>query len=97
MEGLESALADGAALVDVREPEEYVEAHVPGAVLVPMDQLAARIDELPKDEPVYLICRSAAAARRSRSSCRSTASTRSTSPAAQPPGSGPASPYDQGM
>jgi rhodanese-related sulfurtransferase len=57
IDGLESALADGAALVDVRQPQEYAEAHVPGAVLVPMDQLVARIGELDKDEPVYVICK----------------------------------------
>jgi rhodanese-related sulfurtransferase len=57
IEGLESALAEGGALVDVRQPQEYAEAHVPGAVLVPMDQLVSRIDEVPKDEPVYVICK----------------------------------------
>ena len=57
IDGLESALADGAALVDVRQPQEYAEAHVPGAVLIPMDQLVARIGELPKDEPVHVICK----------------------------------------
>ena len=57
IEGLESALAEGRALVDVRQPQEYAEAHVPGAVLVPMDQLVSRIDEVPKDEPVYVICK----------------------------------------
>jgi rhodanese-related sulfurtransferase len=55
---LESLLAEGAALVDVREPAEYAEARVPGAVLLPMAQLPARIGELDKTEPVYLICRS---------------------------------------
>jgi rhodanese-related sulfurtransferase len=57
IEGLDSVLADGAALVDVRQPQEYAEARVPGAVLVPMDQLVGRMHELDKDEPVYLICR----------------------------------------
>jgi rhodanese-related sulfurtransferase len=44
--------------VDVREPTEFAEAHVPGAVLIPMGQLAGRIAELDKAEPVHLICRS---------------------------------------
>ena len=57
IDGLESALADGAALVDVRQPQEYAEAHVAGAVLIPMDQLVARIGELDKEEPVYVICK----------------------------------------
>lgn len=45
-------------LVDVREPSEYVEAHVPGAVLIPMGQLPQRLGEVPKERPVYVICRS---------------------------------------
>ncbi len=57
IDGLESALTEGAALVDVRQPQEYAEAHVPSAVLVPMDQLVARIDELDRDEPVFVICK----------------------------------------
>ena len=57
IEGLESVLAEGGALVDVREPQEYAEAHVPGAVLVPMSQLMGRLAEIDKDQPVYLICR----------------------------------------
>ena len=55
---LEQALADGASLVDVREPAEFVQAHVPGAVLVPMNHLAGRLGELDRSAPVYLICRS---------------------------------------
>lgn len=50
--------ADGGFVVDVREPAEYVDAHVPGAVLIPMGQLPARLGEIPKDQPVYVICAS---------------------------------------
>ncbi len=46
------------SLIDVREPSEYVEVHVPGARLVPMGQLASRLAEIDKSAPVYLICRS---------------------------------------
>ena len=55
---MEQLLADGAVVVDVREPMEFAEVHVPGAVLVPMGQLPGRLDELDRSEPVYLICRS---------------------------------------
>jgi rhodanese-related sulfurtransferase len=60
IEGLRQQLEtdEGATLIDVREPAEYVEAHVPGAVLIPMGQLASRLDEVPKDRTVYVICRS---------------------------------------
>ena len=44
-------------LIDVREPVEYAEAHVPGAHLIPMGQLASRLDEVPHDKTVYVICR----------------------------------------
>lgn len=50
--------AEGAYLLDVRQSDEYAEAHVPGAVLVPLDQLPDRQGELPKDRPLLVICRS---------------------------------------
>lgn len=53
-----AAHSDGAVVVDVREPGEYVGGHVPGATLVPMGQLTSRLSELPKDRPIYLICAS---------------------------------------
>jgi rhodanese-related sulfurtransferase len=53
-----AARADGAFVVDVREPAEYVEGHVPGALLVPLGEIPARAGELPTDEPVYVICAS---------------------------------------
>ncbi len=55
---LERALHNGAQLVDVREPGEYAEAHVPGAVLVPMGQLPGRLHELDRATPVHVICAS---------------------------------------
>ncbi|GAA1932110.1 rhodanese-like domain-containing protein [Nocardioides marmoribigeumensis] len=58
IDGLRKALDEGATLIDVREPQEYAEAHVPGAVLIPMGQLSSRLDEVPGDRPVYVICRS---------------------------------------
>jgi rhodanese-related sulfurtransferase len=57
VEELEQVMADGATVVDVREPREFAEAHVPGATLIPMSQLTSRLGNLDKDEPVYLICR----------------------------------------
>ena len=53
-----AAQSDGAIIVDVREPGEYVGGHVPGATLVPMGQLSSRLRELPKGKPIYLICAS---------------------------------------
>jgi len=50
----------GAAVVDVREPDEYAEAHVPGALLIPLGEVPERLAELPESRPLYLICRSGA-------------------------------------
>lgn len=42
--------------LDVREPEEYAHGHVPGAVNLPQADLASRLDELPRDRPIYVVC-----------------------------------------
>ncbi len=55
----ELAAARGTGLLlDVREPGEYAAGHVPGAVLMPMSQLANRVSELDKTSPVFVICAS---------------------------------------
>jgi glyoxylase-like metal-dependent hydrolase (beta-lactamase superfamily II)/rhodanese-related sulfurtransferase len=43
-------------LLDVREPDEYALGHVPGAVNLPQAELASRLDEMPRDRPVQVIC-----------------------------------------
>lgn len=43
-------------VVDVREPMEYRAGHVPGALLVPLGRLAGKVDELPRDRQVHVIC-----------------------------------------
>ena len=53
-----AAHADGAEVIDVREPGEYVSGHVPGARLVPMAQLPGRLSELDRSRTVYLVCAS---------------------------------------
>jgi rhodanese-related sulfurtransferase len=52
--------AGGAVLVDVREPDEYVEVHAVGAQLIPLGEVVDRLDEVPRDGTVYVICRSGA-------------------------------------
>jgi rhodanese-related sulfurtransferase len=44
-------------VLDVRTPDEYAAGHIPGALNVPHDALAARLDEIPKDRDVVLYCR----------------------------------------
>lgn len=55
---LAAALEQGATVVDVRERSEYVDGHVPGAVLIPMGQLPSRVAELDPDSRVYVVCAS---------------------------------------
>lgn len=55
---VETWLARGAQLVDVREEWEYVSGHVPGAVHIPMGEVADRVGEL--RAPLVLVCRSGA-------------------------------------
>jgi rhodanese-related sulfurtransferase len=50
------ARASEAMVVDVREPEEFANGHVPGAVNLPQAELATRLNEVPRDRPVFLIC-----------------------------------------
>lgn len=44
-------------IIDVREPFEYKRGHIKGAVNIPLSELRDRSDEIPKDKPVYLHCR----------------------------------------
>ena len=46
----------GIVLVDVREPDEFEQVHVPGAQLIPMADVPERIEEIADDERVYVIC-----------------------------------------
>ena len=48
----------GAAIIDVREENEYAAGHLKTAVNIPLSQLRSRMDEIPRDRPVYLHCRS---------------------------------------
>jgi rhodanese-related sulfurtransferase len=52
--------AEGACFIDVRQPEEYVEGHVPGATLIPLAEVPERLGEVPADGAVYVVCRSGA-------------------------------------
>lgn len=58
IDDLSQTLGQGATIVDVRESGEYAEGHVPGAVHIPMGHLPARVGELDRDQPVYVICAS---------------------------------------
>ncbi len=55
---LADLMAEGARVVDVREPDEYAEAHVPGAVPVPLGTVPDHLDAFRGDGTTYVICRS---------------------------------------
>jgi rhodanese-related sulfurtransferase len=52
-----ASVAAGAVILDVREPEEWVAGHIPGALHIPLADVPARLDELPDGE-IVVICRS---------------------------------------
>lgn len=58
LESFAVAHAAGAFVIDVREAGEYVSGHVPGARLIPLTRLPSALAELPRTEPVYVICAS---------------------------------------
>jgi rhodanese-related sulfurtransferase len=45
-------------LLDVREREEYAEAHIADSVLIPLGQLSRKLSSIPKDSTIIAICRS---------------------------------------
>lgn len=55
-----AVVAGGAALIDVRTPEEYAAKHVDGAKNIPVDEIDTRLSEIPKDKPVVVYCHSGA-------------------------------------
>lgn len=53
-----SMYQDGAFVLDVRTVEEWNEFHAPGTTLIPLDELASRVNELPRDRQIVVVCRS---------------------------------------
>jgi rhodanese-related sulfurtransferase len=45
-------------VVDVREPSEYVQGHLPGAISIPQAELAVRLAEIPRDRELLVVCAS---------------------------------------
>jgi rhodanese-related sulfurtransferase len=48
----------GAFVLDVREPDEWAQAHIPDATWIPLGDLQNRLSEVPKDQPILVYCRS---------------------------------------
>jgi rhodanese-related sulfurtransferase len=45
-------------VIDVRNPDEYAAGRVPGAVLMPLHTVPVRVQDIPRDRTVYLVCQS---------------------------------------
>lgn len=50
--------ADGAVIVDVREPNEWREGHIPGAVHIPLAQLGMHVSRFDSSQELIIVCRS---------------------------------------
>lgn len=64
---IESQAPGGVQIVDVRQPKEYETAHIPGAVLIPLNELVRRVGEIAADRNTIVYCRSGA---RSSAACQ---------------------------
>ena len=56
IEELESAIAEGKFVVDVREDYEFAEGHVPNAHHIPLSTVPDRTGDLPVGEEIWIIC-----------------------------------------
>ncbi|MEY9214504.1 rhodanese-like domain-containing protein [Thermobifida halotolerans] len=52
-----NAVPEDGYLLDVREDDEWRAGHAPGAVHIPLGELARRAGEIPRDAQVYVVCR----------------------------------------
>ena len=57
-EAIRERIAAGATVVDVRSPGEFSGGAYPGAINIPLPELAGRMGEIPKPQPVVLYCAS---------------------------------------
>lgn len=53
---IDELVKNGSTLIDVRDPGERKAGYIEGSVNIPLNDLRSRLDELPKDEIVYVTC-----------------------------------------
>jgi len=53
-EMIASAKADEIIILDVRQPNEYKQSHIPGATLIPLPELSNRLGEIDPEKPVLV-------------------------------------------
>ncbi len=71
--------AQGALILDVRQPSEWVQFHIPGATLIPLGELPSRLSEVPKDREIVVVCRTGHRSAQGREILRKAGYTRVTS------------------
>ncbi len=69
----------GAFILDVREPNEWTQFHIPGATLIPLGDLPNRLNEVPKNREVVVVCRTGHRSAQGRDILRNAGYTRVTS------------------
>lgn len=70
LDDLAQALEQGAAVVDVREVDEYVTARIPGVQLIPLSEFQARWEEIPTSGTVYVVCAAGGRSRKAAAALR---------------------------
>ena len=51
---IDGAGVDNVTILDVRQPKEYQQSHIPGAMLIPLPQLGDRLLEIDPEKPVLV-------------------------------------------
>jgi len=59
-EAVAEALNNGASIIDVRTPQEFMGGHVAGSKNIPLNELGSALGKLPKSKPVIFCCASGA-------------------------------------
>lgn len=54
---IDRLVEDGGVLIDVRGPKGFAQGSIKGSIHIPLNELRDRLDEIPKDKPVYTTCR----------------------------------------
>lgn len=53
---MQDLASKGAFVVDIREKAEHLIEHLPGSINLPLSELRHRLDEIPKDQEIYVYC-----------------------------------------
>lgn len=56
--GVVTLLDEGAFILDVRQPDEWAAFRIPDSTLIPLGELSARLNEVPRDRDIVVVCRS---------------------------------------